>query len=81
MFCRHLLVTNRLLTFELFNAHIIILIITSLKRVVMVLLLPQANFENSAPIPIQLLFGLIFRSSLKIFDVLLTGVPAAKDVA
>ena len=44
----------------------------------MVLLLPQANFENSEITLLQLLLGLVFRSSSKIFDAQLTKVPAAK---
>ena len=83
MFRRRLIVTNRLLVFELFKAHIITLIIVSPKCIVIVLLLPLANFENSALTPIQLAFGLVFRRSLssKIFDAQLIQVPAAKDIA
>ena len=44
-------------------------------------LLTPENCENSALTPILLLFGLVFRPSLKIFDTQLTQVPAAKDVA
>ena len=39
------------------------------------------NFENSRLTLIQLLFGLVLRLSLKIFDAQLTPVPAAKDEA
>ena len=81
MFRRRLLVTDGLLVFELFRAHIIILITTSPKRVVTVLIPFLEKFENSALTPIQLLLQLVFESSSKIFDVLLTGVPAAKDEA
>ena len=70
-----------MLVFELFMAHIITLIITSPKHIVMVLLLSLANFENSALTPIQLLFQLVCRLSSKILDALLTRVSAAKGLA
>ena len=81
MFRRRHLVTNRLLVFDLFKAHIIILIIRSAKRIVTVLLFTPENFENLALTSIQLLFGLLFcrrSSSSKIFDAQL--VPGAKDI-
>ena len=83
MFRRRLLVTNRLLVFEIFKAHIITLIIVSPKRIVIVLFLPLANFENLSLTPIQLVFGPVFRrsSSSKIFDAQLGKVPTAKDIA
>ena len=39
------------------------------------------NFESFALTPMLLLFTLVSRPSLKIFDTQLTRVPAAKDVA
>ena len=71
---------DRPLVFELFRAQLITLIIMSPKRIITLLLHFLANFENFALTPIQLLFGLMFRSFLKIFDALLTRVPAVKDV-
>ena len=82
VFCHRFVVTNRLLVSEHFGADIIMLIITSLKRIVTVFASPfLVNFENSALMLIQLLFGLVFSSSLKVFGMQLTQVHAAKDVA
>ena len=73
--------TDRLLICKLFSALIITLTITSSTRIVRVLLLPLENFKNSTLTPMLLLFQLVFGSSSKIFNALLTRVPAAKDVA
>ena len=66
-----------------FRADLNTQIVTSPKRDVTVFFSPPPprNFENSALMLIILLFELVFRPFLKIFDTLLTSVLVAKDVA
>ena len=78
---RYVLITNRLPVCEHFAADIITQVITSPKRIHSFVSTFPANFENSAFTPIQLLFGLVFESSSKIFGMQLTCVHVAKDVA